>query len=104
MAIKREPYVGPRPFEEKDKEVFFGRDHEVDELVSLISAHQAVLLYAQSGVGKTSLVKASLIPTLVNEEHFELLPAARVRSHEAQSVSSKVDNIYMYNALGYLSR
>ena len=104
MATKREPYVGPRPFEEKDEEVFFGRDEEVDELVSLISAHQALLLYAQSGVGKTSLVKAKLIPTLINEERFEVLPPARVRSHDARSRIGQVDNIYVYNALGYLSR
>jgi WD40 repeat protein len=104
MATKREPYVGPRPFEEKDREVFFGRDGELEELVSLISAHQAVLLYALSGVGKTSLVKASLIPTLINKERFEVLPAARVRSHETRPRMSKIQNIYIYNALGYLSQ
>ena len=52
---KPNPYPGPRPFESEESEIFFGRAREVRELVSLITAHRVVLLYAQSGAGKTSL-------------------------------------------------
>ena len=78
MQTLSEPYVGPRPFEQTDREVFFGRDQEANELVSLITAHPTVLLYAQSGAGKTSLVRAALIPLLVNEQKFDVLPPLRV--------------------------
>jgi hypothetical protein len=100
MQSNYDPYVGPRPFEENDRKVFFGRDHETNELASLITAHPIVLLYAQSGAGKTSLVKASLIPMLVNEERFDVLPPMRVREQAGVSVDAKkIENIYMFNAI-----
>jgi hypothetical protein len=99
----KEPYVGPRPFEEKDEDVFFGREQETNELISLIVAHPLVLLYAQSGAGKTSLLKASLLPIL-KKRKIEVLPPARVRGQGTQS-DDAVDgtNIYVSNALEYLS-
>jgi hypothetical protein len=100
MQTHNEPYVGPRPFEENDRAVFFGRGHEANELVSLITAHPVVLLYAQSGAGKTSLVKAGLIPLLVDEEEFDVLLPMRVREQAALGAAvAEVENIYMFNAL-----
>lgn len=100
MQTNSDPYVGPRPFEEADRQVFFGRDREASDLVSLITAHPIVLLYAQSGAGKTSLVKASLIPMLTNEEQFDVLPVMRVREQAGVSVApEKIDSIYAFNAI-----
>src|ERR1044071_4181162 len=72
------PYPGPVPFQRKDQPLFFGREHETDELVSLITAHPIVLLYSQSGAGKTSLLNAGLIPLLERLE-FKVVGPARVR-------------------------
>ena len=55
METKLQPYVGPQPYELKDKDLFFGRDREARELVSLIISSRELLLYAQSGAGKTSI-------------------------------------------------
>ncbi|HXN58800.1 MAG TPA: hypothetical protein VN912_09485, partial [Candidatus Angelobacter sp.] len=74
----REPFVGPRPFEREEEEFFFGRDREAEDLVSLVIANRVVLLYAQSGAGKTSLVNARLVPGL-EKEGLEVLPPGRVR-------------------------
>jgi len=79
MDNRFEPYVGPRPFERTDQSIFFGRNREANDLLSLIIAHPVVLLYAQSGAGKTSLLNAKLIPML-EEKRFEVLPIARVLS------------------------
>jgi tetratricopeptide (TPR) repeat protein len=104
MQTSSEPYIGPRPFEQTDREFFFGRTQEANELVSLITAHAAVLLYAQSGAGKTSLVKAGLIPLLVDEEKFTVIPPMRVRENVAASLRPEgVDNVYMFNALSSIS-
>jgi uncharacterized Tic20 family protein len=98
-----EPYVGPRPFEEKDGEIFFGREQETSELASLIIAHPIVLLYSQSGAGKTSLLKASLIP-LLKSRKAEVFTPARVKGQDLIKLgSSAISNIYVYNALKYLS-
>ena len=74
----RSPYPGPRPFEPGEHNLFFGRDREVADLLSLMIAHREVLLYAQSGAGKTSLLNAGVMPSLI-QEGFEVLPVARVR-------------------------
>jgi len=70
------PYVGPPPFRREDRERFFGRDREKSELYSLVAAHRTVLLYAQSGAGKTSLLNAKLIPEL-GEGGFDVLTTSR---------------------------
>ena len=102
MAISA-PYIGPRPFEQSDRDIFFGRTQEANELVSLITAHPVVVLYAQSGGGKTSLVKAGLIPLLVDEESFDVLPPMRVRENVTGLKPEGVENIYMFNALSSIS-
>jgi hypothetical protein len=95
---KRNPYVGPRPFERQDRDLFFGRDREASDLLSLIIAHRALLLYAQSGAGKTSLLNARLIP-LLEEEGFEVLPLARVRGLLEDIEPEEIPNLYVFNAL-----
>jgi hypothetical protein len=57
-------FPGPVPFTEKEGEVFFGRDREKDRLRELLQVYRTVLMHAQSGSGKTSLVRAGLIPLL----------------------------------------
>lgn len=105
MPTNRDPYVGPRPFELEDREIFFGRDLEANELVSLIIAHPAVLLYSQSGAGKTSLLKAGVIPLLAEEEKFDVLPPARVREQGAfRALAADIANVYVFNALVSMSQ
>jgi len=71
------PYVGPRPFAREDAQRFFGRTRELGEVFSLVAAHRTVLLYGETGTGKTSLVQAGLLPFFANEG-FVVLPVARV--------------------------
>ena len=95
----KNPFIGPRPFEQKDKGCFFGRLREVNDLVSLIIAHRVVLLYAQSGAGKTSLLNAALTPRL-EEEGFEVLPTARVRTAIPEGpLPESISNIFIFAAL-----
>ena len=73
------PYVGPRPFDEQDaaRGRYHGREHEARDLVALVSRERLVLFYSQSGAGKSSLLRASLIPGL-RRLGFDVLPVARV--------------------------
>ena len=43
-----------------DKEIFFGRDKEIDVLYNLVFKTPLVLVYGMSGTGKTSLVQCGL--------------------------------------------
>ncbi len=92
------PYVGPRPFEREHAPLFFGRDRESNELVSLIISHTEVLLYAQSGAGKSSLVNARLIP-LLEAEDFDVLPPARVQGVVEGVGAGEIQNIYAFHSL-----
>lgn len=95
----RNPYVGPRPFERRHSDRFFGRDRETSEILSLVIAHPVLLLYAQSGAGKTSLINAGLLP-LLEEEEFEILPLARVRGLIPENVEpAEISNVYVFNTL-----
>jgi tetratricopeptide (TPR) repeat protein len=94
------PYVGPRPFEERHQRRFFGRDWETNELVSLVVAHPAVLLYAQSGAGKTSLINAKLVPLLRDEEGLQVMPMAQVRGEVPQEIQpEQIENLFVFNTL-----
>ncbi|MBN1479975.1 hypothetical protein JXA70_06870 [candidate division KSB1 bacterium] len=98
-SIKKTPYVGPRPFERGEHNIFFGRDREVSELLSLIISHQTVLLFAQSGAGKSSLVNAMLIPQLEEEELY-IPPVTRVKSILPEGIDAKdISNLFVYNTL-----
>lgn len=49
-----DPYPGLRPFAADDNEVFFGRDHEVDELIERLSRNgtKFLIIVGASGSGK----------------------------------------------------
>lgn len=79
--LKSGPYVGPSPFESKDRDFFFGRDREIIEIISLILSNPLTLVYSQSGVGKTSLFNTKIIYELEERYKFQTFPSsARVRS------------------------
>jgi hypothetical protein len=97
------PFVGPRPFEKEDSDRFFGRTRETEELLSLIIAHRAVLVYAQSGAGKSSLLRAGVINRL-EEQQYQVLRSARVHGLLPNDVPPEsVQNIFVYHALQYLA-
>jgi hypothetical protein len=59
------PYPGLPPFEEDDSEVFFGREAQTDALLArLRNKLSFVAVVGPSGGGKSSLVRAGLIPAL----------------------------------------
>jgi len=90
------PYVGPRPFSEAEKHLFFGREREAESLLSLVISEPLVLFFAQSGAGKTSLINAGLIPKL-RERGFQVLPVGRVGGVLPPKIEA--DNIFIFNLI-----
>ncbi|WP_417912862.1 HEAT repeat domain-containing protein [Candidatus Electronema sp. TJ] len=68
-----EPYIGLKPFTEQEKDRFFGRDRETSILLDKIRANRLTLLLAASGVGKSSLLQAGIMPVLRADDHAELI-------------------------------
>lgn len=58
-------YPGIAPFQQEDEPVFFGRERETREVTNLIMAQKMLVLFAKSGMGKTSLLNAGVIPALL---------------------------------------
>lgn len=59
-------YPGSHPFRdtELDRQLFFGRDQEREALKHLILSERLVVLFAKSGMGKTSLLNAGVFSGL----------------------------------------
>ena len=98
-AISRNPYVGPRPFERGEDYLFFARDHEARDLISLVIGNQTLVLYSQSGAGKTSLINALVIDGL-QRFHAHVLPVARVQGQiPAEIDEDRISNVFVLNTV-----
>ena len=62
----RSPYIGLRKFEVRDRDLFFGRDRIIAHLQERLQEHFLLVLGA-SGSGKSSLIRAGLIPQLAQQ-------------------------------------
>ena len=60
----RNPYKGLSAFGELDADDFHGRDAEVSEIVTTLASHPLVAVVGPSGIGKSSVVRAGMIPAL----------------------------------------
>ena len=60
--IKDSPYKGLKKFESADKDLFFGREQLLAELVGELERHSLILLLGASGSGKSSVVRAGIVP------------------------------------------
>ncbi len=58
------PFPGLRSFDSKDASLFFGRESHVKKLRDKLSASRFLAIIGSSGSGKSSLIKAGLIPSL----------------------------------------
>ncbi|EFL20307.1 putative WD-40 repeat protein [Streptomyces himastatinicus ATCC 53653] len=58
------PYRGLARFDVGDAELFFGRDEMTDALVRAVAEHRVFAVFGPSGSGKSSLLRAGLIPRL----------------------------------------
>ncbi|CCH98785.1 Peptidase C14, caspase catalytic subunit P20 [Microcystis aeruginosa PCC 9717] len=60
----KSPYRGLKRFNDKDRDLFFGRDKLIAELFEMVNRSNLSLVLGASGSGKSSVVRAGLIPEL----------------------------------------
>lgn len=94
------PYRGLARFEPGDAGLFFGRDQLTDRLLELTRSRRFTAVFGPSGSGKSSLLRAGLIPRLRIEEQSDPQPAALrvltpgehpLRTHEQRLVPKDAD-------------
>jgi tetratricopeptide (TPR) repeat protein len=61
---ERHPWLGLDSFSEETRAFFYGRDEEVAELARRVQRKLLTVLFGQSGLGKTSILRAGLVPRL----------------------------------------
>lgn len=73
------PYRGLMPYDERHRELFFGREKVKAALHRRVMSTPMTVVVGASGTGKSSLVKAGLLPSLRSrpEEHWQLLSPLR---------------------------
>ncbi|MGB4804374.1 MAG: CHAT domain-containing protein, partial [Anaerolineae bacterium] len=64
------PYPGMTPFSEAQKDLFFGRDKEIEDAVERLRQHPFLAVVGPSGSGKSSLIYAGVIPALRKSRRF----------------------------------
>lgn len=63
------PYPGLRPYQRHEAEVFFGRDQQISAIVDQLASSQFIAVTGPSGSGKSSLLRAGVIPKLEQGHH-----------------------------------
>lgn len=60
-------YPGAQPFAKEQKGIFYGREKDVKKIIDIISIEDLFVLYSKSGVGKSSILNAAIIPKLEDQ-------------------------------------
>ncbi|WP_168211166.1 nSTAND1 domain-containing NTPase [Actinosynnema sp. ALI-1.44] len=58
------PYRGLASYQAEDKDWFFGRERLIDEVADAVATKRFVMVFGASGAGKSSLLRAGLVPRL----------------------------------------
>lgn len=69
---REQPWPGLLPFDESAKDFFHGRGDESRELARLVRRETLTVLFGQSGLGKSSLLRAGVFPILRAEDHLPI--------------------------------
>lgn len=64
------PYKGLQPYTEGDRAFFFGRTRDEQIIISNLYAAQLTVFYGASGVGKSSVLLAGVVPLLKKEPNL----------------------------------
>ena len=88
------PWIGLESFREASREFFFGRDMEIAELALLARCHPLLAFYGRSGLGKTSIIRAGLIPRLRAEGGRPLLLRLRYENSAPELCDQIIEAIF----------
>ncbi|MEL7223846.1 MAG: hypothetical protein AAGL17_03035, partial [Cyanobacteria bacterium J06576_12] len=93
LDVSSNPYRGLESFDEKYQHLFFGRTALTQELVEFVTTHSLTVVLGASGSGKSSLVKAGLLPQVRECEGWHLLPSFRPGESPFQSLNHVLESL-----------
>lgn len=89
--LTKSPFQFLDAYTAREKDRFFGRDVEQQRLVELIFRSRLMLIYGQSGTGKSSLVQCGLAKVLSSSDYFPVL--IRRRTNLLTSIQVILSNL-----------
>ena len=72
MKNPKSPFKFLDSYTKNDRDIFFGRDMETDRLYELVFETKLILVYGQSGTGKTSLIQCGLSNRFKASDWFDI--------------------------------
>ena len=87
----KSPFKFLDSYTKEDREIFFGREKEIDELYRRLFESKVLLIYGESGTGKSSLVNCGLINKLNENEHLPIY--IRRADSILESLSQAIQNL-----------
>ncbi|MDQ6912235.1 MAG: tetratricopeptide repeat protein [Verrucomicrobiota bacterium] len=94
LADLEHPWLGLESFSEATQAFFFGRTEEIAELHLRWRSHPLLVLYGRSGLGKTSILNAGLLPRLREEGKKPLLVRLRYEEPSADPVAQLLGALF----------
>jgi tetratricopeptide (TPR) repeat protein len=67
LVDEEHPWLGLDSFSEETRHFFYGREEEIAELARRVQRKTLSILFGQSGLGKTSILRAGIVPRLRRE-------------------------------------
>ncbi|MBE9059879.1 caspase family protein [cf. Phormidesmis sp. LEGE 11477] len=87
------PYRGLESFDEEHADLFFGRSDRITELKQQVIGHPLTVVIGPSGSGKSSLVKAGLLPQLRSDSTWQVVGPFRPSAEPLEVLSEIVREI-----------
>lgn len=64
-SLPKQPYPGLRPYRQDEADIFFGRAEQINRMLGRLEDNFFLAVVGSSGSGKSSLVRAGLLPSLL---------------------------------------
>ena len=87
------PWLGLASFTEETRQFFYGREEEVAELARRVQRKLLTVLFGQSGLGKTSILRAGLVPRLRSQGYcpvYVRIDYARAAPEPAEQIKQAI--------------
>ncbi len=88
------PYVGLRPFYHTDRKFFFGRESSIRIITSNLHASPFTIMYGDSGVGKSSVLMAGVLPQLKNSGQIAIIYREWQKTNFITRIKSQLIDAY----------
>lgn len=104
-------WLGLSSYEEKDAEIFYGREKEIEELAGDIFHNTQTVIYGPSGTGKTSILRAGIFKKAREERFFPIYIRLNHETEEsyAQQILNEIqekaenENIEIEKRIDYIN-